>query len=396
MEKRNFAWPVTVVGDYDRNALEKFLQQYGRLLKKKNIVIFGAGIRGTVFSVLLAERGYTNISFTDNNEQKIGHRINEFPIVSFDEIRREKENFFIIISVENGNSIKEQLDDMEFREGVHYALVENFIYKSYIEKFVDGKHIETLIMGDCGLTDIGIREREVEPLGSLLEKKLGVEKTKVLAMHGMGMRAYYEIIKAHCKYVCKPKRLMIMANFETFTGKQHLLPRSQHVPLFEMLYDKLKDEDVYRYLELVRERFSDLSMDYFSSSKEHSENQQNNDKLVVKMNYMYRLNLENECVQYMFLLSTYCKENGIELAFFIPPANYQYAEQLWGTKFSERYRSNCQMLKEAWEEKKIKYLDLSYLLESACFADTKTIDECANYEGRTKQATELVEFIENM
>ena len=134
----------------------------------------------------------------------------------------------------------------------------------------------------------------------------------------------------------------------------------------------------------------------FLSSKEHAGNSQNNERLVIKMNYMYHLSLQNECVQYMFLLSEFCNENNIELAFFIPPVNYQYAEMLWGDRFSERYNDNCRTLIQEWDERGIKYLDLSYLLTSDCFAYIKTIDECANYRGRTRQADEIVCFMKNM
>ena len=67
MEPKNYAWPVTVAGRYDYDALEKCVNQYKDILDKKQLVIFGAGIRGTVFSIWLKKKGYTQIIFTDNN-----------------------------------------------------------------------------------------------------------------------------------------------------------------------------------------------------------------------------------------------------------------------------------------------------------------------------------------
>lgn len=396
MEKYNLAWPVTVVGEYDIEAMDTFLAKFGGLLKQKKIVIFGAGIRGTIFSKLLEQKGFTELLFSDNNENKIGHFINEYQIVPLEEVLLEKEKYFIIISVENGQSIKKQLSEMGLDENQDFASVENHVYEKYVKKFSTSGDWETMILGDCGLSDVGIKEEKKKNLAELLEEILGSDKTKVLALHGMGMRAYYEIIRAHSKYIKQPQKIMIMANFETFTGKQHLFPRSQHVTVFEMLYDMLKDEDIYQHMCLTQKRFSDITMDYFTSAKEHSNRGQNNDKLVVKMNYMYRLNLQNECIQYMWLISEFCNENGIDLSFFIPPVNYQYAEQLWGEKFQERYKDNCQLLIDEWNKKKIPYLDMSYLLHSEYFADKRTIDECANYEGRIRQASRISEFIMNM
>ena len=85
----------------------------------------------------------------------------------------------------------------------------------------------------------------------------------------------------------------------------------------------------------------------------------------------------------------------IKLAFFIPPVNYQYAEQLWGDKFKERYEENVKTLKQALEDRQIDVLDMSYLLSSDEFAAYCTIDECANYPGRVKVADTIEAFAKN-
>jgi len=95
----NFAWPVTTVCKYDLRAFENFLQQYGGLLKGKKIVIFGAGIRGTQYSLFLKRFGYRDILFTDNNMEKVGGRINEFPIIPADEVAGMKNEIVILVSL---------------------------------------------------------------------------------------------------------------------------------------------------------------------------------------------------------------------------------------------------------------------------------------------------------
>ena len=59
------------------------------------------------------------------------------------------------------------------------------------------------------------------------------------------------------------------------------------------------------YPVLIKDRFANLKMDYFTSSSETMKRDQRNDKIVFKLNYMYNLNLENECIQYMFYLSEF-------------------------------------------------------------------------------------------
>ena len=90
-------------------------------------------------------------------------------------------------------------------------------------------------MGDCGITDLSIKDINRANLGDMLSERAGKNAVKVLAIHAMGMRAYYTIFKAHCEYVYKPKNIVLMVNMEVFTGKQHLLPRSQHAALIERI-----------------------------------------------------------------------------------------------------------------------------------------------------------------
>lgn len=386
-KKCNYAWPVTTLAKYDYDVLMECINKNKEIFAKKKIVIFGAGIRGTSFSLLLKRMGYNDIYFTDNNLDKIGGYINEYPILHYDMIEMMKEEVVIIISVENGYSIKQQLEKSGFVEDVNYYFIENHIYENYLEEFSINDNISCLVMGDCGLTDVSIKDKDYTNLGDMLKQKKAEEKIKVLAIHGMGMRAYYHILKVHINKINKPDKVIIMSNFETFTSKHHILPRTQHEKLIEMIntYVNAEDKELDEYSKITKERFSNTSIDYFTTAKSDfsQKKEDRNDRLVIKMNYMYKINLECEGVKYMFKIIELCKNNNIKLKFFIPPVNYQYAEQLFGEVFYEKYEDNCLRLKTAVERQKVEILDLSYVLDSNQFADLHTIDETANYEGRT-------------
>ena len=134
-EVNNFAWPVTTVGKYDYNALCKCIEENKEKLKRGKIVIFGAGIRGTSFSIWLSEKGYKDIVFTDNNDAKVGGYINEFPIISYKDVERMKEEINVIISVENGYSLMEQLEKSGFIKNENYFFIENHLNEEYIKTF---------------------------------------------------------------------------------------------------------------------------------------------------------------------------------------------------------------------------------------------------------------------
>lgn len=392
--KINFAWPVTTMCKYDYLALRQFAEEHNDLLKSKQIVIFGSGIRGTSFSIQLSRMGYGGFIFTDNNQSKVGGVINGFPIISYEEIKKSCGQVVIIISVEGGFTIAEQLREDGFVENEDFFYIENNLYENYVRVFNDKMPCKTLIMGDCGLTDLSLTDTDFENVGEKLQRELGQDTTKVLAIHAMGMRAYYNVAQAHIRHVNKPDNIILMTNLETFTGKQNLLPRSQHAPLMRQLAEALefKDGELTRYAELTQERFSNYEMDYFTSSDEamNGMSMEKNNKIVIKLNYMYRMNPENECVVYLRKFMAVCSENGIRLLLFIPPVNYQYATSLWGDKFTIRYEGNTDFLKKVAAEGSVPLLDLSYLLPSTQFADVSTIDETVNQEGRAKVVAAIV------
>ncbi len=392
--KKNFAWPVTTVCKYDLKAFEKFIEEKAYFLNGKKIIVFGAGIRGTQYSHFLKRFGYKDIVFTDNNITKIGGYINEFPIVSLNEALAEKEKNVILVSLENGESICNQLRELGLKEGRDFFYIDNHLYDEYEKKFMDREKKDTLLMGDCGITDLSIKDINRANLGDMLSERAGKNAVKVLAIHAMGMRAYYTIFKAHCEYVYKPKNIVLMVNMEVFTGKQHLLPRSQHAALIERISNDVqnKDPELLEYVKITKERFLNFENDYFTSSDNALKNmgQGTNEKIVIKMNYMFRMDTENECIVYLKNFIQYCQENNIKLLLFIPPANYEFAQTLWGDSFQEKYDKNVKVLLDIAREKNVPIKDFSYRLPSDKFADVCTIDETLNQDGRRIISEELI------
>ncbi len=393
----NFAWPVTTVCKYDLSAFENFLQQYGGFLKGKKIVIFGAGIRGTQYSLFLKRFGYRDILFTDNNMEKVGGRINEFPIIPADEVAGMKNEIVILVSLENGTAICRQLKEMGFEENRQFFYIDNHLYDAYEEKFCRRRRTDILLFGDCGMTDLSVWDKECTSLGEMLEQELGKERLKVLAIHAMGMRAYYTIFKAHCLHIYKPRGVVLMANLEVFTGKQHLLPRSQHAGLMERLDRAVghKEPELEEYAQITKERFANFTNDYFTSSDKALKEmgQKTNEKMIMKLNYMFRMDMENECIVYLKKFIRFCREEEIKLLLFIPPVNYEYAQELWGDAFREKYEKNVNALAELAKESGTAMKDFSYFLPRSGFADVCTIDETLNWKGRRALADSLKEKI---
>lgn len=378
---RNFAWPVTIMQYEDYIALKDCIDKYKEVFDNKKIIIFGAGIRGSIFCKLMNEFGYTKICFCDNNPDKWGGYVNEYKIHS-PELICDRDNTIVIISIENGFEIEEQLEKKGYIKNKSYFNIESPIYSLYIKEFYRMDLIDILFIGDCGLSQISISDNKHKALGDMIKEHLGCKRTKVLAMHGMGMRAYYNILLSQFRLGLNPKVVVLTVNFEAFTGKHHLLPRTQHVELFNRILEKQPKPHInlIKYQKIIKERFDNFKLDVSSSYE--GNHLENNRRLILRMNYMYKIKKDTEDMKYLLRIIELCNKKDVNIIPFIPPVNYEYANQCIGERFKLVYDNNCDKIKKWISELGVKVLDLSYILGADYFADSKTIDETANAKGR--------------
>lgn len=100
----------------------QILNKYEKYLKKKEIYLYGAGKKGTVYKKLIEQyyplcnlKGYIVSKKGENNF------VNELHVYESAEIKLDDENIFIIVSVEKKKVIYEALQDKGLREGVNYG-----------------------------------------------------------------------------------------------------------------------------------------------------------------------------------------------------------------------------------------------------------------------------------
>ncbi|MBE5930971.1 MAG: hypothetical protein E7268_07985 [Lachnospiraceae bacterium] len=396
-EKMNFAWPVTSVNREDYEEFDIWYENNKEILQDCRVAIWGAGIRGTEFSYYFKRKGFTNLFFVDSNEQKWGGYIDEFLIVSPKELDslRKQEKVLVLISAENSVKIEADLNKKNFRKNQDYFVVKTDLYEKYVAEFLREYKNGTLVMGDCEFSKISVFDKDDRNLREMLLEKCEKEDMKVLAMHGMGLRAHYNIFRGQIMNEMKPKRLVLMINFDTLTGKQHLLPRSQHTELLQLLLRNMKksDAEFEEYVALTEERSKNIQMEFFIGTEKAGGNTEVKCRNYFKLNYMYELDTETEGVRYLLKILDVADAEGIKVIPFVPPVNYQMGRNLFGEVFEEKYNKNLQCIKRILAEREIELLDLSYALTMECFAEPTTPDETANEVGRGKIAKVLYEVI---
>ncbi len=406
MERKNYAWPITAISKEDYDVIVNWAKENQEIIKRKPVIIFGAGIRGAEISVILKSIGVDNILFTDNNSEKWGGVIDDFPIISVEEALSQKEKAVYLISVEEGDSICCQLE----KEGL--ILNESFfypkpsLYTSFIDEYKRSMQKEILVMGDCMFEVVSFEDENKDSLTEIMQQNIGKDKVKHLTMHGMSLPGFYHILKGQINCGMIPSVVVLMINFETLTGKQHLLPRSQHTKLIKTVYELSPDPDgeLAKYVGVTEERVKNIQAEFFTSNK-HSSKRSNNQQGIIsdnaarvffKLNYMYKLDTEMESIQYLRRIMKMSEDYDFKLLPFIPPVNYERGMELFGKKFEDAFQNNVSKLKGVIEKNGFSLLDLSHICPKEEFAHVTTPDETTNYVGRVHVARCICKELERI
>ncbi len=383
--KRNFVWPVTSINKVEMDFFMSSVKKIEEKIKGKQLAIWGAGIKGNEYLIYFQKMGYDNLVFIDNNEEKQGGYIESYPIYSFDTFIKEYKNYVIFIAVESGDKLKEQLEIMGLVENKDFFYFKSKIYDWFMNEFMKKGDFKYLFFGDCEFTAISLNDSIYDNLSEMVLKKFGENNTKVLTMHGMGIRAYYNVLKAQVQYGITPEKVILEVNPLTFTKTRHILPRAQHVELLEKIAKISPNDELLEYIEETKKRFNNFQTDFFVNKVKSKGESQNSDslKIYVKLNYMYKFDKNVEGIVYLKKIINYCQNNDIEIKLFLPPANYMLAEKFFGETFWEKYNLIREEIKKIVNQENEMIVDYSVLLNENQFSAKETPDETANYQGRT-------------
>lgn len=388
---KNYAWPITAISKENYQAVVDCLLS-NSVFREKKILVFGAGIRGAELAVIMKKLGFTNIIFTDNNSEKWGGVIDSYPIISVRDALNLREQVVSIISTEEGESICDQLEKAGFVRNKTYFYPLPNLYDRFISEFKRQQREKILVMGDCMFEVVSFDDANKDSLTEMLYQRLGYDNVKLLTMHGMGLPAFYHVLKAQINMGYKPNVFVVMLNFETLTGKQHLLPRSQHTKLMKAVSEIAPDKDgeLRKYYLLTMERVNNVKSEFFTTEKFATGN---NDaglisdgasRLFFKLHYMYDLDTNIESLMYLRKIMMLGIDNGIKIVPFVPPVNYERGCELFGTDFESAYSHNLKLLSDLVVKGGFKLLDLSHICTKEEFAHVTTPDETTNYIGRCK------------
>lgn len=371
----------------------KVVKKTKQLRKDKQIVIFGAGIMGMQFAYTLLQLGINDFIFCDNNSEKWDTMLIGKPIKNplfIQDIGR----YFVFLAMENYEQCANQLEMMEYRQGKNWLLLTNSSGNKMLESFEEKNDATRLVLGDCIVSNVSIREDDKTSIGELLNRKNTV---KVLALNGLYMRGYYNILRLCKRKIKYLKEVYILLNVDIMSGRYFLLPKNQHSDIMRELYKKseFSDEEMTEFLDIIAEREKNTDILDMSTpnrngslSTEEIENQR---RIHMKINFLYRISENTESIEYLERILDFCRNDNVKIIFVIMPINYEAGYKYFGDTFKVRYEKIISVLQKYIIKGKGEVLDLSYLLQEKDFICLRSVNEGIREHGRKKVAAKIEE-----
>lgn len=391
--KKDFSWPVNGMDYENYEAFCTWFTQYEPIINERQLIIWGAGSRGTGFATLMRKMGFDKFLFVDSSPRIWGGCICGTDIIEPDKLEQYRERV-ILVSPENSGEIEKYLNSHNYKKDEDYFLIQTRTYEAYIEEFLRPYGKKTLILGSCEFSAISLDDKDFRSMREMLFEKLGKDTTKILAIHGIGLRAQYHILHAQIMSGMVPERLLLQISIDTLVAKDHLFPHTQHAKLLKMIVDTQNkpSNEFLEYVSIAEERSRNPFMNPFEGFGTGMVKA----KIRNYYTYYYMADLEEnaEGLAYLKKILDEASANDIEVIPFVLPVNYQLAKELLADEFDTKYKHTLDIVQEVTDANGL--LNLSYALDSELFAWPEAPNASLNDQGREKIAEMLCSQIEGM
>lgn len=395
MEAREYQEYTVDFGLYE--AVKRLVDDNEQHFRAARLVIFGAGKTGRLIAQILRKLNILIYGYVDNDVDKQGVEIS-MDCVYAPSILDSVDDFQIIVGSLQGKlclEITEQLEEKGFIKNKNFHLLEFDADALLMEKIRQPKANYIQFFGCCFFSTIAMEDIScsIETLSQMIEAELGRENTKILALPGFSLREYYELLKMQVHMGNTPKGAVLIANMAQFMKRyQFLHDYSQHLELFEQLKQEfyIVDSEYEDFLRDKRNRTENAQV-RTEIKKTDANVSERAARQKFKLKYMGDVEKESEGYKYLEKLLYYCEKNQMKVLIVIAPVNHQYAQRVFGDKFSGYYESNVKLIQDAVGYGNMDFLDCSYLYEEEDYPNPMQSDELGNYSGRKKVAQAILE-----
>lgn len=397
MDKKDFSWAVVGISCDDYIAFSSWITNHHDLLEHKKLIIWGAGSRGSIFAWVLEKYGIDDFIFADSNPSLWGGKVNGADIISPSNLSFYKDRL-ILVSPENSGEIEEFLNEHGYLGDHDYFIIETKTYDKFMKEFLRDYRRNYLVLGSCEFDMISIFDSEYNSVKDMLFDCLGADSTKILSVHGLGMRAHYNLFQLQLARGMRPQNLILQINVDTLVAKDHLRPHTQHVELFKRLMDLQENpsEEFLQYFEAASARSKNPLMKPFESLESKERFPKVKIRNFLRYYFMSELDCDAEGLVYLGKILDLAAKENVKVLPFIWPVNYQLGREVFQEEFDIKYQNNIRKIEKIVQKRNISILDLSYSLDSKLFAWPEAPNASLGIQGRQMIAGMLAQAIKTI
>ena len=361
----------------------------------KELVIYGAGVRGRLIAKIMDESNIGNVLFCDQNPMYIGSIINGHRCIGITEMYEEIDKYFIVISPENAKEIVKSCEERGLKNDINFVQLGGTLYKEFIEQLQKKQTSGVLVLGDCDFLACSLLEEEKSSLGEKLQdvlyKEIKGEGYKQLAMNAMTLAGFYWTYKTNKTLGNSADYVFITIDMRNFNGITNRLPNAQHVDLLEEMEQLVYIDGFHDYINDAREYAKQQQGEVFNKTWGKDEKRQKINGNYIKLNYCYRIKECNQEILYLCRLLEQISADNSKAVLLFMPINFELAIKYCPDKFEVSFNENKQKLLEIISKYNAYVIDFSWLMNSKFYLDKETYDECLSNEGKNIIVKELFE-----
>lgn len=366
--------------------LQDYINRF--LLENRTIVIYGAGKRGKTIAEILLKNGVEEFIFCDRKKESIGALIHGKQCVSPEQIYKNSQNYFVLITPSNSQVIEDELLKNGFQLSRDYVNYSKDLISWFMEYFNRKQETGVLLLGDCYWISCDSNSEKKNCLYDELEFLIKSEtEINRLAMNALTISEYYWIFRAYVSKGNRPDLVMVSIDVRNFNIINYMLPGNQHVDLLKEIYENIPVDGLEDYIKEKIEK-SEKTIG-FNTVVDNSEKQWTKERNQIKLNYCYRWKAENEEIEYLIkLIHEIHKINAIPVVIFLP-VNFETAKEKFKIDFMGQYEKNKQKIVEQLQKYTVNIMDLSYRVGKYGFSGKQYFNEILNEKNKEIIAKEV-------
>ena len=368
--------------------------------KDRRIAIWGASVRGTILGCMLEMMEVYDFDYVDNDISKCGQFIANHRIMGVEDVQIwNREEHFIVIPIEYGIDIVNQLKQLGYIENRDFVFIKTDIEDKYVEELTKKRDVDTLIFGDSQLVVTTIGETNKECLQTVLESCFNCTKTSFLSIGCLSLGHIYEFTRLSKTYFAQGlKQIYIFLTYEMLSPWHYYLSRTRHTGLLHRIFDVLmvNDDEYEDYMRMADVRASNYLIEKRYSPVRTS-NQVDVDGKKTRNDYALlvygrKISYYDVPLTYLHRILCYCKENDIICRVINYPVNMDELLRI-DPDLRLLVKKNNNKIKNEVESCGGRWTDLSDFLDEEDFVIGATIGCGVRKTGMNKILSRIEEIV---